>query len=328
MVAELELDNRCARRHCVSSMHRLASSIALLAAFALVAAFAAPEDDRGRPVVLLVHGRGMLDRDSSATRAMWIGGLGSATKALARQSLISERDVRIVWYADVLDPRSDAGCDYSPADPRARRDAATDPDLKTFVSLAGSVLGALGAFVTDTEAGAQLRGFAGDAAFLSDARKRCAAEQRLGDAIDRAQREGRPIILVAHSLGALVAYDYLSTRRDTGVVQRFITIGSIVGSPELRHLLVGGDSTDTLVTPASVKRWVNIRNDRDPLATPLSVGRDVVVTVPADEADPHEMIGYLRGSATAGEVLSGWCAAFGPRAPSPAGCAAIPAMRP
>lgn len=309
-------------------MHRLASVTALVAVVALVAGFVAPEDDRGRPVVLIVHGRGMLDRDSSATRALWLDGLGSATKALARQSLLSDRDVRVVWYADVLDPRSDAGCDYDRADPRARRDATTDKDLKSFVSLAGNVLGALGEFVSDTEAGSQLRGFAGDAAFLSDARKRCAAEQRLADAIDRAQHEGRPIILLAHSLGALVAYDYLSTRRDTGVVQRFITIGSIVGSPELRHLLVGGDSTDTLVTPASVKRWVNIRNDRDPFATPLSVGRDVVVTVPADEPDPHEMIGYLHASATAGEVLSGWCAAFGPRVAAPAGCANVPATRP
>jgi predicted alpha/beta hydrolase family esterase len=183
--------------------------------------------------------------------------------------------------------------------------------------MAGNLLDALTNMVVDTEATSQLRGLAADASFLSDARKRCASERRLAEAIDRARNEGRPVILVAHSLGSLVAYDYLSTRTDSVLVNRFVTIGSMLGSP-VRHLLIGGDSTDTLSRPPSVKEWVNVRNEQDPLAVPISVGRDITTSPPVDEPDAHEMVGYLRGHATASEVLGGWCAAF--QSNRPRGC--------
>jgi len=280
-------------------------AIASLAALTAVA----PPNDRGRPVVLLVHGRGMLDSDTAATRKLWFNALTSGTKTITRDSLIDDRDVRVVWYADVLDPRSSAGCDYPRNDPRARRDATEDPDLKSFLSMAGNVLGMLTDLLDDTAA-VQLRGLAGDASFLSDARKRCASENRLAAAIDRARDEGRPVVLVAHSLGSLVAYDYLSARTDSGVVQRLVTIGSPIGSPALRRLLIGGDSTERLVRPTSVKEWINIRNEQDPFAVPLPIGRDIVTNPPADEIDPHEMVGYLRSTVATREIVSGWCQAF------------------
>jgi hypothetical protein len=194
---------------------------------------AAPPDDHGRPVILLVHGRGMADRDSAATRKLWLEALTSGLKTVTRDSLIAERDVRVVWYADVLDPRSNAGCDYDRGDVRAHHDATQDPDLKSFASLAGNLIGSLSSLVADTEMMAQLRGLASDAAFLSDARKRCASERRVADAIEQ-----------------------------------------------------------------------------DAIAGPVGLGHDVPANPPADEPDPHEMVGYLRGSITAKEVLNGWCAAF------------------
>jgi hypothetical protein len=48
----------------------------------------------------------------------------------------------------------------------------------------------------------------------------------------------------------------------------------------------------------------------------------VLATTPAGEPDAHEMVGYLRSSATAGAILGGWCAAF--TGPAPAGCADVP----
>ena len=292
----------------------------LTLAGALLLTAAAPPDDRGRPVILLVHGRGMVDRDTAATRKFWLDALRAGVKTVARDSLVADRDVRVVWYADVLDPRSTAACDYDRGDLRAKRDATEDPDLKSLVSLAGNLLGTLTDLVADTEATSQLRGLAADASFLSDVRKRCASESRLDAAISRARSEGRPIILVAHSLGALVSYDYLSTRTDSVLVSRFVTIGSMLGSP-LRHMIIGGDSTDTLSRPASVKEWINVRNEQDPLAVPLSIGRDVATNPPPDEPDAHEMVGYLRGAATAKEVAIGWCAAF--QSTRPRGCEAV-----
>ena len=299
----------------------------LIAALALGAVVLGPsEDDRGRPVVLLVHGRGMLDRDTAVTRKLWLNALVSGGKSITTAPVITERDVRLVWYADVLDPRSSSRCDYPDGDARARRSASTDPELRNLVATAGTLLDAITALVSDNEAGIQLRTLSADAAFLADSRKRCASEQRLGEALDRARREGRPVILVAHSLGSLVAYDYLSSRNDSGLVQRFVTTGSMVGSAELRRLLIGGDSSDTLVRPASVKSWINIRNENDFFAAPIAVGRDVMAAPPMDEPNPHEITGYLRGSITATEVLGGWCAVYGAKAPP--GCRSIPQPSP
>jgi pimeloyl-ACP methyl ester carboxylesterase len=295
----------------------------LLSAVALAATLAAPsaEDDRGRPVILMIHGRGLLDRDTAELRKLWLNGLTSGGKLITQQPVVADRDVRLVWYADVLAPASSETCDYSASDPRARRDAATDPNLKSFVSLVGNIFGLLTTVVSDTESASQIRTLAADASFLSDSHKRCASERRLADALDRAKREGRPVILVAHSLGSLVAYDYLSTRRDTGVVQSLVSVGSMLGSSELRRLLIGGDSSDPFDLPPSVKTWINVRNDGDGLATFLPFGRDISTTAPRDESDHHEMIAYLRNEATTGAVLKAWCAAF--TAQRPPGCATV-----
>lgn len=276
--------------------------------------------------MLLLHGRGMTDRDTVATSKMWIDAVSSGAATIKGQRLYSDRDVRVVWYADVLDPRSASGCDYKSGDARTRR-ASSDPELKEVVATAGSILGAISALVAD-DSGAvgQLRALAADAAFLSDSRKRCAAEQRLGDALDRAHRDGRPVILVAHSLGAVVAYDYLSSRNDVGLVDQLITIGSPVGTPELRRLLIGDEGADTLTRPASVKSWINIRNENDVFAAPITVGKDVLTAPPRDEPDPHEMVGYLRGSATNVEVAADWCAAFADK--PPAACASVHRLPP
>jgi hypothetical protein len=262
----------------------------------------------------------MLDRDTAATRKMWFDALSSGAGTIDGQRLYSDRDVRIVWYADVLDPRVSSGCEYNRGDARARR-ANSDPELREVVATAGSILGAITALVNDSGAVGQLRALSADAAFLTDSRKRCAVEQRLGDALERARKEGRPVILIAHSLGAVVAYDYLSARTDTGIVDRFVTIGSLVGSPDLRRLLIGADGADSLAKPASVKSWVNIRNENDWFAAPITVGKDVVASAPNDEPDPHEMVGYLRGIATNAEVAADWCAAFASK--PPASCASV-----
>ena len=228
---------------------------------------------------------------------------------MTRGASLEDGDVRIVWYADVLDPRSGDGCDYAATDLRARRDAKTDAELKQMLGFAGGFINLISAFADDSAA-KEIRALSADASFLGDVRKRCAAEARLGEAIERARKEGRPIILVAHSLGALVAYDYLSSRSDTAVVQELITIGSMAGASELRRLVIGGDSTDVFTVPSSVKEWTNIRNANDGLALPLTIGRDIVTNPPSDEPDPHEMVGYLRGTMTAREILNAWCAAM------------------
>jgi hypothetical protein len=151
--------------------------------------------------------------------------------------------------APSLDPRSTAGCDYAATDARARRNAAIDPYLKSLVATVGSLLDMITSVVAiaDTENVSHLRALSADASFLADSRKRCATEQRLADAIDGARREGRPVILVAHSLGSLVAYDYLSARSDTGLFEIHHT--RLHGRRDGTSTVVGGDASDTLLRP-------------------------------------------------------------------------------
>jgi hypothetical protein len=76
-----------------------------------------------------------------------------------------------------------------------------------------------------------------------------------------------------------------------------------------------------LARPAGVRDWVNVRHTEDQLAARLSIARDTVVATPADEPDPHELVGYLRDSTTAREILNGWCSAF--VSPRPQGCIGV-----
>jgi hypothetical protein len=298
--------------------------VAFAAAVAIAAApMAAPP--RGRPVILLVHGRGFLDRDTAGLRRLWQQAIVSGGRAHTQAALLSDGDVRLIWYADILDPNSAAGCDSRRADgPDA------NGELRSFASAVGGVLSLITSLIDDRDQSVELRSLAGDLEFVADSRKRCAVGARLTAALDSARREGRPIILVAHSLGSVVAYDALTSAKDAPPIERLVTVGAIVGAPGLRQLLLGGRSDDTLRIPPSVKSWVNVRRPGDPFAVALSrsviparegrIVRDVLTEAPetTDAADAHDVVSYLRDAVAARAILSAWCGAFTEKAP--AGC--------
>lgn len=288
-----------------------------------------------RPIVLLLHGRGLLGRDTTALRRAWEASLRSGAMGLTGSPMLGDSDVRVVWYADILDPESNAACAFAPGDSRTDRVMGGDSALQTLASGAANVLGALGNLFGESEADTQLRSVAGDLQYFGDAGKRCAADRRLTRALAEATREGRPIVLVAHSFGSLVAYDALTARTaDTASaprIERLVTIGAMVGAPMLRRIVFGAG--DSLTMPRGVKSWVNVRNPGDPLAVPLSPVshdalegaassiRDTTTSSSDDDPDTHEMVGYLRDTVTAKAVLSAWCRAFSPVSARPNACA-------
>lgn len=284
-----------------------------------------------RPLVLLLHGRGLLGRDSAALRRTWTTSLRSGVVGLTGAPVLGDSDVRVVWYADVLDSESDASCRFAPGDPRANRVMGGDETLQILTSGIGTVLGALGGLV-ENDVATLLRDVAGDLQYLGDAGKRCAAERRLSRALARARNERRPVVLVAHSFGSLVAYDVLTAEDSANAadIERLVTIGAMVGSPILRHLLFGVDASDALSLPPGVRSWVNVRNPADPLAIPLSPVASGATTI-LDEAtsqgdiDPeaHEIVSYLRDTVTASAVLGAWCAAFKPVSKRPVACGRV-----
>jgi len=97
-------------------------------------------------------------------------------------------------------------------------------------------------------------------------------------------------------------------------VARLITVGSLIGYPELRELLLGPEA-GTVSLPPGVGSWVNVRDPMDPLAAPLmdpgGLAGDESVSDRRTEGragpDPHDAARYLSDPATARAVLESWC---------------------
>ncbi len=240
--------------------------------------------------------------------------------------------MRLVWYADVLDPASRAsGCDEPAVRPqRAPRAREDDGDvLQLIFGVTSALFTSLYEAIPD-ESRAAMRAIVGDILYLGESWRRCGVERRIESALARAAREERPVILVAHSFGSLVAYGYLRGNQArtpaSTPIHRFVTLGSMLGIPELQQLLVG--RAGALTVPTNVRSWVNVRNTADPFALPLaepSSGRGPAsvreVVIRAAAADPHDIRTYLRDPAGARAIAWAWCDAF--RGTRPAACSDV-----
>jgi hypothetical protein len=85
-----------------------------------------------------------------------------------------------------------------------------------------------------------------------------AAQERVRAALDA---ENGPAVVVAHGLGAIIAYDVLRVARPTREVPLLVTCGSPLAVPEIQGLLPG-----PLRVPGGVKAWRNIVDGRDLVA--------------------------------------------------------------
>lgn len=138
---------------------------------------------------------------------------------------------------------------------------------------------------------------------------RQAARDRLREAFER--HAGRPLLVAAHSMGSLIAYDVLRLLEREGYrppVSHFVTMGAPLGLSEIKHRLAAehGD----LRVPEAVARWSNL-GDREDVATvgtvlaesyaPNEAGVGVVdcpvinaYRRPKGGANRHKSYGYLR----------------------------------
>lgn len=298
-------------------------------AFASSWAVSASPADTARPVVIIVHGRGQLPGDSAAARAEWTRTLRGAVAAVAGDSILRADDVWLAWYAGALDPLTPAVCDTPPDG-----SAAAGGLRALFAAVGVGLVATLD--LLDDHAREEARALAGDFLFIGDPLRRCAGETQLARALARARREGRPVILVAHSLGSLVSYGWLRTAPPDELartrIRRVITIGSVLGVPGVRAT-VYGDTATRIALPRDVGGWTNIVDPQDALAYPMAfpLGSDAAenlttATTPAGE-DPHYIGRYLGDPVTARAVVEAWCgvSAPPPSARSPAssrGCRA------
>ncbi|NQV40745.1 MAG: hypothetical protein HQ506_00185 [Candidatus Marinimicrobia bacterium] len=138
------------------------------------------------------------------------------------------------------------------------------------------------------------------------------------------QHSGDSIILIAHSMGSIIAYDVMTRFPERcSHIDMLITIGSPLGLPVIQGKLASGipaeeRSGGQLKTPSSLKgRWLNFSDPEDTVAFDQLLSDDygpnnssvhpediLIFNDYVNEGDrnPHKSYGYLRSRAIA-EVI-------------------------
>jgi hypothetical protein len=139
--------------------------------------------------------------------------------------------------------------------------------------------------------------------YFADINARSAAIEGLADAIDRV----KPRILIAHSLGSIVAYDTLWSDADCKV-DLFLTLGSPLAMPDVVYDRLAKHAGPRC-RPPGVRRWINIADHGDIIAIPEGGVSQAFLGLTSDISDNihafdfHRVTNYLACPATTG-VLS------------------------
>lgn len=157
--------------------------------------------------------------------------------------------------------------------------------------------------------------------YLHDPQVRAAARSAVAESIRRA----RPQVVLAHSLGSVVAYEALHAHPEL-TVDCFVTLGSPLGLPGgIFDHLIPAPIADRGARPPGARYWVNLADTGDLVAVPHRLGDRFPVDQHADTSigriDFHTFGAYLSSPLTAAAIApfvlnpKAWrsCAA-GPRA--------------
>jgi predicted alpha/beta hydrolase family esterase len=116
----------------------------------------------------------------------------------------------------------------------------------------------------------------------------------------------RTRVLIGHSLGSLVAYEYLCLHPDSGV-DTLITLGSPLALRSIQDSLRTAGADGRPMAPPGLVRWVNVRDRSDPVS--CGGGLSATWSAVADELvdngdDPHAATRYLGKKETGAAVLA------------------------
>jgi hypothetical protein len=136
--------------------------------------------------------------------------------------------------------------------------------------------------------------------------------QRLRDVVNR--YKGYDIMIVAHSMGSIIAFDVLSILSDDYRISTLVTIGSPLGLPVVVSRIAAEhknpDPEEIMVTPPCISgRWINMADIMDKIAIHYKLSddfkengtgirpEDILVRNDYEMAgikNPHKSFGYLR----------------------------------
>lgn len=147
--------------------------------------------------------------------------------------------------------------------------------------------------------------------YYKDLDRRQEIRQRLSEMLRAAHDDGRRIMLIAHSMGSIIAFEVLSAmQREVADlrVQHFVTVGSPLGLHEVKERIRGEGLS--LRVPEAVERWTNfadrkdvvaldswLRTDFEPNSRGVGVADQAVINgyvSPTGKSSHHKIYGYLR----------------------------------
>ncbi len=160
------------------------------------------------------------------------------------------------------------------------KDGWLDDVVAGFAGLAGKPLDwAKQYFGTDKIADTVLRTKLKDLATYYD--KPAKREQLRNNLRDKLKEHpGKRIMVIAHSMGSIIAYDVLRAmgREDPAFrVEHLVTIGSPLGLPHVKYRIQ--QENDLVRTPSVVRKWTNLADRRDPVAADAHLKDDYEANV-------------------------------------------------
>ncbi|TGO06730.1 hypothetical protein [Serinibacter arcticus] len=288
--------------------------------------------------ILLVHGRSRPLFGPVEMKEQWLVALRGGFEAAGLEVPFADEDVRLPWYGGNLShlvggvARAEAERVSLRGDlPRDEREFVAEVvravaaelaftpeqlDRVTDPADAGAregdwgrvrtVLAAVDAYVPGMS-GATVAFVARECfGYLTDARLR----QMIDDGVAHAAPASGPVIVLGHSLGALIAYRVLRSHpaARSWDVPLLLTMGAPLGWPPVIRAL---DRLETRRLPAAVGSWVNVRDPRDAVTaggvdgTLLPVGTvDEEAGVVNPDDGRHAIEYYLADPLVAGHVAA------------------------
>lgn len=147
--------------------------------------------------------------------------------------------------------------------------------------------------------------------YYGDPEKRLQIRQRLSHKLQTAHSDSRHIMLIAHSMGSIVAFDVLSILGHTTTgfrVHHFVTVGSPLGLHEVKQKIRG--EGHVLKVPNVIERWTNFADRKDLVAIDTRLHTDYRTNdqgvgvvdkpvfngylSPSGRSSHHKIYGYLR----------------------------------
>jgi hypothetical protein len=278
-------------------------ALIVAAAFTVTHRSAGQSTLAGRPVIIFVHGRGLSGLPADSVSKAWIQSFQEGQRRIGF-TRIRDDDIRVAWYGSAS---LGAAC--------VTTDGSLNVDRRSFLQRLAEIL----ARFPSIEERAGRAFFADTQEYFSDGCYQGQVDRALEMELASARLAKRPVVLVAHSMGSLVAFAVLTRMwiPAEGESVGFITFGSMLGMEEMPRALLGAYVESPVPVPQALTRWINVRNDGDVLSFPTS-GRfrsivppriPVDVMINAQGAGRHSAETYLRDPTFALVIATAWCGA-------------------